>query len=167
VTEQAKITKNSKEKKKYANVGYRERFAVLSQTGPVPDYIITEIAEDLEDWAENTQALRAKDFIWQRKLSPHVFYDWIEKFPRLKEAYDFALMAIASRREIGAITRKYDAGSALKMMPQYDKDWANMMRFEAELKKQSQGEAANVNITIEELKIPNSPLVPELKDNDE
>ena len=162
----AKISKNNKGKNNYPNTEYRDRLAVLSQTNTAPDYIVNEISQDLENWAENTHALRFSDFLLQRKLSPNTFYGWLEKFPRLKESYEFALMAIASRREIGAITRKYDASSALKMMPQYDKDWANMMRFEADLKKQSQGETA-VTINVIEEPIPNSTLVPELKENNE
>jgi hypothetical protein len=163
MTTKAKINNNSKSKRNSPNAEYRDRLAVLSQTNAAPDYIVNEVSQDLENWAENTPALRINDFLLQRKLSPNIFYGWLEKFPRLKEAYEFALMAIASRREVGAITRKYDSGSALKMMPQYDKDWANMMRFEADLKKQSQGDTA-VTINVIEEPIPNSNLVPELKD---
>ena len=144
---------------------YDDRIKLLSIYGtPIPKHFIDEVREDMKEWSDKETSLRFKDFLIERRINSKVFYDWCNRDEELQQEYEWTLAKIASRREIGAITRKFDSASALRMMPRYDEEWiANEIKL-AEIKKIAQGEASGeTKIMVVLPEIASSPLVPELK----
>ncbi len=157
------------EKKDATKVSYDNRIKILISYGkPIPDDFLQEVCENMREWADKETSLRFKDYLVERRLHWKVFYQWCERYQPLQEEYDFTLAKIASRREIGAMTRKFDAASALRMMPRYDDEWITNELKLAEIKKVATGNQGNeTKITVVMPEIASSPLVPERKRDDD
>ena len=151
------------------NKVYEDRLSIIHGLGkPIPDYFIEEIRLDVKEWSEKPTSLRFKDYLRERRIPWKVFCDMKDRYAPLQQEYEWALDAIASRREIG-VSRFDLHPAALRMMPRYDDEWTENEKKLEEIKKIGQPtETGNVRVVYYELPaIPNSPLVPELKeDND-
>lgn len=145
-----------------------ERLSVIKGLGkPIPDYFIDELAENLRIWSDKETSLRIKDFFVENRIAMQVFYDLKERSKNLQEEYEFALAKIASRREIGAMTGKFHP-IATRMMPRYDDEWTENEKKLEEIKKISQANQVNAGGFVVVLpEVPNSPLVPKMKDENE
>lgn len=144
---------------------YDERIKLLNIYGtPIPDHFIDEIREDMKEWSDKETSLRFKDFLVERRISSKVFYDWRDRNPELAQEYEFTLAKIASRREIGAMTGKLHP-IATRMMPRYDDEWTENEKKLEEIKKISQANQVNAGGFVVVLpEVPNSPLVPTMKE---
>lgn len=77
----------------------------------------------LKEWADQEESLNIYDFTDNRGYNPDTFYDWCKKFPQLHEAHQYALRRIGSRREYGAMTRKFTEGTIHRTLGYYHYIW--------------------------------------------
>lgn len=111
---------------------------------PMTEAGIERLAKELMLWASHDKAndkdhkhlIRISQFVREKKIPARTFERWRAKYPILKEAYEYALTALADKRESGAATREYDS-SVLKQMWFYDADWKTAEEWRSKLKADS------------------------------
>lgn len=74
----------------------------------------------LKKWAENEESLRLCDFYDDRGYDTRTFYKWVAKFPEMEAAHEFAKRRIGSRRENGALSKKFDSNTVHRSLGYYD-----------------------------------------------
>ena len=93
---------------------------VFMRERPVARAFLEGLATAWVEWAKKDDSLRVKDFFIEQGISSQKMYEWISKYDFLKSAHGMVMEMIASRREKGAITRKYDGGFIKEMQSMYD-----------------------------------------------
>lgn len=74
---------------------------------PVTTTWIENEAKRIMEWSMRDDALRLYDYTDMQGYTPDT-YDWlVGRHPKIKEAHDFAMRRIASRRETGAMNKIY------------------------------------------------------------
>ena len=127
---------------------------------PMNENGIDRLAEEIVDWARNNvDALKLSQFWLHKGISGKVWWDWCNRYPRLRQATDAAKELIGNRREIGALKHEYHYGVVAYTMPFYDAEWKDETVRRASLKEGSSESKSTVHVTMNA--IPNSPLVPE------
>lgn len=122
-------------------VYYGEYYSVHSRQYHATTRRFIEIeSQRLVDWANQDDSLIIQDFYNKGGYSTGQFYDWCEKFPEFKQAHEYAMSMLGSRRELGAMTRKYDAGTIHRTLGAYSKIWRDQTRELAKLKEDNAGE---------------------------
>lgn len=152
-----KITKNTKGKKvkpKKENLSkyvYDDYLCIRSfKRKPVGDRFIEILATDLVEWAtQDEDALKLTQFIISRGIAIQDFYRWLHKHQILKEAHATAMLALGNRREIGALTKKYDASMVKSIMPVYDPEWRKEEEWRQSLKKDEDKRSVTLNLVME------------------
>ncbi len=91
-------------------------------------HIITESfieaqAAKLRDWADLDDSLLIQDYTDGQGYRMRLFYEWIKKYPVIEIAHEYALSRIGSRREKGAMTRKYAEASTHRTLGHYQDIW--------------------------------------------
>lgn len=95
-----------------------------NQMAPATEQTMERMGAKLYIWAtENKAALRIHQFCTQEGISLVTLWRWREKSRAFDSYYKEALLAIADRRETGAITRKYDPSFIARSMQFYDPEW--------------------------------------------
>ncbi len=94
---------------------------------PITSNFILQEAMRLKQWAEVEDSLRVCDFYDQRGYSPEIFYQWVDKYPEMNIANNYALRRIGSRREGGALNRKFAETTVHKTLGRYDHVWREEM----------------------------------------
>jgi len=95
---------------------YDDYFCVFSfSKKPISEGFINDMSSRLIDFAnngdKNGEAFRINDFFDAMGMSRGEFYRLVGIWPQLKSAHEYALSRIASNRERGAATRKYEAST--------------------------------------------------------
>lgn len=164
-------THNTSMEKKQATISFTDRLSIQESCGkPVSQVFMNDLCEYIQEWSFKETSLRFKDLLCEIRMPSQTFYNLVNEYPIIKQEYEWALDKIAHRREIGAMTRKFDAASALRMMPRYDSEWLENEQKLADMKKSAEktGTETVRIITVIQKDIPDSPLVPVLKkDEDE
>lgn len=115
----------------------------------VDEVILQRVAQDLKNWADQDESLRIDDFIDSRGLCLDSYYKWQERCEELKVAHKYALRRIGSRREKGALTRKYDANSIFRTLAYYDPIYREERRIAAALKDENASQEPKIVIMHE------------------
>jgi len=84
------------------------------------------ISELLLDWLDKEQALIASTFYSSRNIARATFYDWMERCPQLKWAWQVALQRIGERRELGGLKGQLNSGMIQASQPLYSKDYLDL-----------------------------------------
>ena len=113
----------------------------------------------LQEWADQEDSLILEDFIDSRGYNPDTFYDWCKKFENLEEAHQYAMRRLASRREKGALTRKFDGNFVARMMGHYSKSWRQEQILAAKLREDT-SKQNDIKIVIEEMPWQPGPMAP-------
>jgi len=127
---------------------YRELF--IPRERPVSIAFIERLCADLIDWAINDDdALKIIDFYVSRKIHPKTFWRWEQKYPMLTDARNMALNIIGSRREKGALKKKFEPTVMMKQQHHYDKTWWEDEVARAELRARTQQKTdQNIRYTV-------------------
>jgi len=106
---------------------------------PISLFDIERLAVKLIHWSqdEEQEALKITQFYNLVGIHASDFHRWLKRSDKLKIAYRNALDTIGTRREIGAIKRKYEVTMIKSAMPIYDPEWKELLKLQAELKKQN------------------------------
>ena len=150
------ITTPKKSPKFYPN---GEKYFFLKKR-PINDAIIDEYAKDYIEWGlNNDDALRLQDFPLSIGMYPKSFRNLMERHEGLRNAHAVVREAIASRREKGAISRKYDSGMIKPVQAHYADEWKAIGEWNAKLKEKEE-ESKKQNITVVIDKMPDTDKVP-------
>lgn len=90
----------------------------------------------LEKWVEKDSSVELQQFYEEYKIPRLTVNDWRNKYKEVGEAFDRAKLTIASRRRMGALTKKYDKDMVLRDIHRYDDEWLEINKYHADLKKQ-------------------------------
>ncbi len=111
---------------------------------PITQGFVERLAEEVIRWSLNDDAIVFRDFIDNKSIPEEAYYRWVRTYPELKAAHVLAKGRIGSRREKGALTRKFDGSIVVNSMPMYDQEWKDFTAWKSSLKDQ----AASGNVTI-------------------
>lgn len=102
---------------------------------PVTKAFIEKLAKELIEWAKNNDdALRIADFYWSKGIPDSTYYKWSKEHEILALAHKAALNFIASRREIGALKKKYSETLVMRRQHAYDQEWTESDKYHNQLK---------------------------------
>ena len=90
---------------------------------PVSEAFIERLSEEYMAWAKKEDSLILSDFCDERHIEPRSFYNWCQKFDSMRDAHDYAKRRIASRRELGALNRKFSETMVIRRQHAYDPEW--------------------------------------------
>lgn len=137
------------EEKKIELIFLGEYFNIYTmQYHPVTKKFIERESQRLREWALLDTSLRLVDFIDGAGYPPETFYGWCAQYQEMEMAHLFALRRIGSRREDGAITRKFEASTIHRTLGYYDNVWAQETVKIAQMKEKL-AQAENKIIVIE------------------
>lgn len=142
------IIKQKKESQANPQAKWVEDYVNIFTRGvtPMTDSGLERFAQDMVDWAYNNEdALRPYDFAYTKQLGRRTYMKWVNKYPVIHEAHQDVMDIIASRREIGALKRKYSEKTVLFSLHRYDPEAREDAKFHASLRDQ---ESSGSNITI-------------------
>jgi len=124
---------------------------------------LTSLARELVRWVkEDEKAYRLEKFCIMKELHRGTLYKWSQKSEDLLRAIEMAKMVIAERRESGAIERRLDATAVFKVQAHYDEVYKEVVEWNSKLNNQDSLDSTQRIVVVE--RMPNSPLVPEKKD---
>lgn len=106
------------------------------QMSPMTERFVEREAQKLMDWAMLEDSLRISDYTDSQGYAPQVYYSWVKKFPAIQLAHEFALRRIGSRREHGALTRKFNEKVVSWTLGQYDQVFKEEMMAIARMKEE-------------------------------
>ena len=164
----AKTSKPTKQKPEPANDTskfwfYRHTYSW--QERPINSAALERLADDLISWSQKKDSFRINDFYDDQGINPRDYYRFCGYCPKLQEAHEFALRRIASRREVGALTRKLDPNTVFRSLGYYDSIDREMMEHRAALaaKYKANLEGSNEPKVIVIERMPSTDSVPEKK----
>ena len=119
------------------------------QIHPVTARWIDRVSEALMEWARKDTSLRITDFTDSPDIAmdPFSYYQFINQFAQLKLCHDYAMRRIASRRELGGMTNKYNVSIISKTQSHYDPTWAAQEEKIAKMAK-DMGGMGNVKVVL-------------------
>ena len=124
------------------------------------DLYLQNLAADMVKWVdESPDNLCLGDFFHSRGIAIKNLYSWLPKSEELRDAHEFVMTRLGSKRERGAIKKEYDSAMIRTTMPHYDKIWKEMEEWRSKLKEA--GESGDKVVVIE--RFPDVPSVPERK----
>jgi len=122
---------------------YKNMFSI--KTKPVSEKFIHLLAKELVDWAiHNENALILKQFFFEKGIGTSDIHRWRKKNEGLDSAIKFAKEAIGVRRELGALTKKFDSRTIMKTMANYCDEWKEAELWRARLKNLAEEPDRNV-----------------------
>jgi hypothetical protein len=158
-------TKNEKESKNVTFFFYRDIFTGLE--APMSPKGIERLATEVVEWAQkDPEALKLSQFYYSKGIARKMWYEWCHKFPELEQASNEAKYIIGDRRETGALKNKLNTGMVHYSMSFYDPEWKEESVRRAALKEGS-SDGAKTNFTVVVDAIPESPVVPKRKKEEE
>lgn len=106
---------------------------------PVSETFLKKFCEDLIAWSYQKDAFCLTQFLRYYGVREYLFYDWVKRHPIVEDAHWIAMTNLGDRREIGAITKQYDAGIIEKSLHMYSSTFAAAKNYDAKLKRDEQG----------------------------
>lgn len=126
VTENSGINVSEKNSTKPLFIG--EYFNIHTfQKHPITSKFILQEAMRLKEWSELDTSLKIADFYDMRGYDPKQFYRWVAEYDEMSLANEYALRRLGSRREIGAMTRKFAETTIHRVHGHYDQIWREEM----------------------------------------
>lgn len=93
------------------------------------------------EWAFDDKSLEIMQFCMSNRVPYTTFIFWVNNHEDIGKAYKEVKLILATRRRLGAIHRQYDKEMILKDLYRYDPEWAEVDKYNAQLKKnESEGD---------------------------
>ncbi len=126
---------------------------------PITAKFLEQECVRLVEWANQEDSLLLVDFIDMRGYSPEIFSQWCEKHYNFEAAHQYALRRIGSRRETGAIFRKFAESTVHRTLGHYSKIWRDETILAAKLREDT-SKQNDIKIVIEEMPWQPGPMAP-------
>lgn len=126
---------------------------------PVTEAFLERIGQELITWAETEKKeYKISPFFEKKRIGWNTYTNWAKKYPKFRAAYDLAKSILGTRREYGAIERKFDASTIIQMMPTYDPEWRQMVKERNEMKAQAneKNSGGTQFVVMEKFSLPDS-----------
>lgn len=120
------------------------------QISPITQGFVERESKALMEWARLDDSLRIHDYTDMKGYPPQDYYTWVDNFPAFKLAHEYAMRRIASRRELGALTRKYSEKAISWTLGHYDKIYKDEIQYFIKLKDELQGQQ-DIKVVIEQI----------------
>jgi hypothetical protein len=144
---------------------YRDMFSLKMK--PISrDYKLHFALEWVTVTKEDEDILTLGQFYNLKGINKSIVEGWVKDTPEVKEAHDFVMQIIGTRREVGALTRKLDANVFLRSAANYDSSWRDLEEWRNSMREKISGASAG-NFVIEMNKMPETDLVPRRKVKDD
>lgn len=91
---------------------------------------VDELADDLEAWGKTSKALCIADFFLDRDMNPAIARKLNAIHPQFRTRYYQTLRRIGSRREQGAINKKFEPKTVSRYSRLYDADFDEQIKKE-------------------------------------
>jgi hypothetical protein len=85
-------------------------------------------------WSEKPTSLEVMQFCIEYKIPRSTLYEWVEKYPEVKQAYENMKLTLACHRRVGAMNKKLDGAYAYKDMHAYDPEWLAINKYHSDMK---------------------------------
>lgn len=124
---------------------------------------INRLCEEMLVWGLETDKYRAISFVIDFDIKLASFYEWMEKYPELKEAYRILKLIFAERMVGGIISGSYPSQAiplVIGQLPIYDEEVA-AYRKELVLLKAKDGGTGNTVVNVSMPKMPDTDVVPQ------
>lgn len=156
-----KLNTSTREKKQAPNVVRKytiidEYLCLFSfKKKPISEGFIHKLCEEFCKWANrdgkdgSDESLRLDDFADEMGVNKRDIERWRLKFPNLQEAYEYAKRRIASRREIGAMKRRYESSTVLKTQGYYCDVYRTEEERRAKLQKDEERPASSFHVYLD------------------
>jgi hypothetical protein len=125
---------------------------------PVSLAFLERFAQEVLNWSALDTSLKITDFYLEKNIPNQVYYRWVKKYDFMKEAHETAMRRIASRREVGALTRKYDAGSVREFQALCDPEYREFIKWRSELRNKEDAQGGGTIV----VHLPPTPLTAEV-----
>lgn len=125
---------------------------------PVNEAFIDRLAQEMIDFAELETTIRPSQFWISKRLHNQNIYRWKEKWPQLERAYAHLLSQCALRRDIGAVTKKFDGNYVDKTQAMYDPEYKKFLEWKASLADR-ENTLGNIKVVLDNYE--RSPMVPD------
>jgi hypothetical protein len=89
-------------------------------------------------WSERKESLEIMQFCIEYKIPRSTLWEWVDKYPDVKEAYENAKLAVACHRRLGSMNKKLDGVYAYKDMHMYDPTWHAINKYHSDMKKEEE-----------------------------
>jgi hypothetical protein len=105
---------------------------------PITESFIERLSKELVEWSLLENSLVLGQFYGSKGILRKTFYRWVEQYPKIAQAHEFAMCQLATKREIGGLTRKFDPNFAMNSLPMYDSAWRENVEWKSNLRKQEE-----------------------------
>lgn len=119
------------------------------QMHPITSRFVEREAIKLKAWADEDSSLNLYDFIDAQGYSPKMFYEWCDKYSPLEAAHGYALRRIGSRRELGAMNRRFAEATVHRTLGHYSDVWKKETIQLARLKEEVSAQNETKVVVIE------------------
>jgi hypothetical protein len=92
-------------------------------------------------WSERPASLELMQFCIEFKIPRSTLWEWVDKYPDIKAAYENAKLAVACHRRIGSMNKKLDGAYAYKDMHLYDPEWHAINKYHSDMRKEEEKQA--------------------------
>ena len=89
-------------------------------------------------WSERPTSLELMQFCMEYKIPRSTLWEWVDKYPDIKTAYENAKLAVACHRRLGSMNKKLDGAYAYKDMHLYDPEWHAINKYHSDMKKEEE-----------------------------
>ena len=115
---------------------------------PGKDQYVDQLIHMLYQWAENDQALTLEGFMFAYKIPKSTFWEWCERWERLKKAVTDVKQILAMRRHEGCMTNKYNLSAAMRDMHMLDEKWDEVNRYHAALRNKDEDKPTQIVVNM-------------------
>jgi len=98
-------------------------------------------------WSDRSTSLEILQFCMEYKIPRTTLYQWSEKYPDIKHAYENMKLNIACHRRVGTMNKKLDGAYAYKDMHKYDSEWSSVDKYHADLKRDEEKQPTTFVLT--------------------
>lgn len=117
---------------------------------PVSDVYLDKLAIELIEWVDaSPNNLVLKQFTLAKGIPYMDYLRFVDRHENLKIAHQQALHALGVKREVGALTKVYESGMAIKALPMYDEAWKENLAWHASLNKNQVNETKQTIVVLE------------------
>lgn len=119
------------------------------QKHPITKKFLEREAMRLKEWADLDSSLNIYDFTDAQGYNPKTFYEMCSKSVELEAANEYAVRRIGSRREFGAMTRRFAESTIHRTLGHYHDIWKKETVHLAKLKEEVSAQNETKVVVIE------------------